>query len=327
MSNSYYAYEVTRIHANEQRLLNKQDIETLIAASDANEVLRLLKEKGWSSSGAGADIEADAMLHEETQKTWDLVQELCGNIAEFAIFRYVNDFHNLKAAIKLTCTEETKNNERYFIPYGNVEASVIMQATAAHDFSELPEYLKTAGQEAYDILVNTGNGQLCDMILDNAALETIWQEGEKTKSKMLQAYVKITVDVANIKAAVRCFRMGKSKEFVERAIANAGTFEKDLLVAAACEGIDEICKLLEQAGYSNGAEALRKSMAAFECWCDNAVIEMIRPQRGNYFGIEPIAAFVLGRENEIRLVRLIISAKINHLENAVLRERLRLTYV
>ena len=326
MPENDYIYAVTRVHAHEQHLLNRQDAEALIAAADTDEVLRLLKEKGWGSP-SGADAGAEALLNAETHKTWFLIQELCGDIPAFALFRHGNDFHNLKAAVKLTYTAQTGDTAGFFIPYGNVEVQTILAAAETHDFSALPEALAAAGRAAYEVLAHTGNGQLCDMAIDVAALESIWQAGQAATSELLREYARITVDSANIRAAVRCQRMGKSREFAGRAIADAGTLEKAALVAAADGTFEDICQLLHRSAYADAVEALRVSMASFECWCDNAVMEMIRPQRTNYFGIEPLAAFVLGRENEIRLARLILSAKTNRLESAAVRERLRVTYV
>ena len=135
------------------------------------------------------------------------------------------------------------------------------------------------------------------------------------------------MDVANIKAAVRCRVMQKPRDFLERAVAQAGTLDTRALVDAAAQSLDALYAYLDNTDYAGAVEALKNSMAAFERWCDDQLIQMIRPQRYNYFGIEPLAAYILGRENEIRMVRLILSAKINGLSDDILRERLRITYV
>lgn len=54
---------------------------------------------------------------------------------------------------------------------------------------------------------------------------------------------------------------------------------------------------------------MRESPSAFERYCDNQLIELIKPQKSNYFGLEPIAAYLLARENEIKTVRLILYGK------------------
>ncbi len=322
-----YIYAVTRVHMAEQNLLSVQDVEQMISLQKADDVFRFLSDKGWGSAETPAN-DAEAMLATETEKTWGLIQELAGEVEPFNVFRYSNDYHNVKAAIKLNYVSNgEKEQDHYYIPYGTVELDKIKKAALEHDFSALPEKLSKAAQEAYDVLVQSSNGQQCDMVLDRAALCDIAQAGEAAGSDVLRRYAQITVDAANIKAAVRCQRMGKKRDFIESALAPAGSLDIKVLKEAAANKLEDIYAYLETTPYASAVEALKTSMAAFEGWCEDEMIRMIRPQRTNYFGLEPLAAFILGRENEIRMARLILSAKINHLSSDSLRERLREMYV
>lgn len=327
MPKDNYVYAVTRVHNNELNLLSSQDIEQLVAAKDAPEAFRLLADKGWGDATLPAG-NADALVAYETRKTWDLIAELAGELAPFNVFRYANDYHNLKAAIKLAYTNQAEGDvQSYFLPFGTVDVDVIRKAAAEHDFTLLPPAMATAGRAAYETLAHTGSGQNCDMVIDRAALVAIDAAGKSGESQLLRRYAEITCDCANIKAAVRCALMKKSREFIERAVAPAGTLDTGVLKDAAASSLDAVYAYLQNTAYSGAVEALKTSMAAFERWCDNQMMEMIKPQRYNYFGIEPLAAFILGRENEIRMVRLVLSAKINQLSEVALRERLREMYV
>ena len=84
---------------------------------------------------------------------------------------------------------------------------------------------------------------------------------------------------------------------------------------------------LEGTEYAQAAEALRKSPAAFEKWCDDLIIEEIRPQKYNPFTLGPLAAYILARRNEIKCVRMILTGRQNELPDNVIRERLREMYV
>ena len=67
-------------------------------------------------------------------------------------------------------------------------------------------------------------------------------------------------------------------------------------------------------------------MTAFEKWCDDQIIEKIKPELYHAFTIGPLAAYVLGRENEIKTVRIIISGKLNDLPEKAVSERIREMY-
>ena len=323
-----YIYAVTRVHIHEQNLLDKAFLEDLINAPSAGEAFRLLADKGWG----GPDVpehNADALVAAETGKTWALVEEVCGNVEQFNVFRIGNDFHNLKAAIKLAYANHGEETDmRFYLRGGNVEIDKIIHAAEHHDFSALPPEMAAAGREAYEALAHTGSGQECDMAVDRAALCAIWQAGKTAKSELLEEYAALTVDAANIKAAVRCCAMRKRRDFIERAIAPAGTLPTEKLVEAAAQVTpDAIYDLLSTTQYARAVDELKKSVPSFERWRDDRLMALIRPQRMKYSSIEPLAAYILGRENEIAMVRLILSAKTNHLSSEALRERLRDTYV
>lgn len=327
MAKEEYIYAVTRVHAHEQNLLSQQDIEQLISAANVAECFRMLADKGWG----GLDIpenDPDALVAAEMEKTWSLVEELVGDVAPFNVFRYATDFQNLKAAIKLAYTANiSTDNARYYQGHGTIPLEVIQKAAEEHDFTFLPPAMAEAGREAYEALAHTGNGQACDMAIDRVALVAIDKAGKSSGSELLGRYAQLLVDSANIKAAVRCCLMKKPLEFVEKAIAPAGTLDTKKLAKAATEDLEALYACIRYTNYGAAVESLEVSVAAFERWCDNQLIEMIKPQRSHYFTIEPIAAFILGKENEIKMVRLVLSAKINNLSAQALRERLREMYV
>lgn len=110
-------------------------------------------------------------------------------------------------------------------------------------------------------------------------------------------------------------------------MAECGTLSVDHLAHAALNGMEAIQEYLGGTVYAQGAEALKESPSAFECWCDNRIIETIKPQIRNPFSIGPLVAYVIARENEIKTVRIILSGKLNGLPEKSIRERIREMYV
>ena len=54
---------------------------------------------------------------------------------------------------------------------------------------------------------------------------------------------------------------------------------------------------------------------------------LIKEQKSNPFTIGPLLAYIIARQNEINMVRIILSGKLNELPDSVVRERLRELYV
>jgi V/A-type H+-transporting ATPase subunit C len=253
------------------------------------------------------------------------MKELVGDLTMFYPFLYSNDFHNLKAAIKQVY--RNSELEDIYITQGTIEPDLIIKAVKEHNFSELPEFLQGCAEEAYQVMMHTGDSQLCDVIIDKAALETILSKSRETKNEVLILYGELKTAIADINIAIRSCKTGKDISFMKRAIVECSSLNKEELITAAFEGIDAIYQYLQSTQYSDAVNALKQSFSSFERWSDNFIIENIKPQRYNPFTISPLAAYILARENEIKTVRILLSGKRNDISDNSIRERLREMYV
>ncbi len=320
-----YIYAVTRIRGRELDLFNEAVMEQLLATKSYDEALRFLADKGWGEPDRA--MTASEMLDAENDKIWQLMNELTDDMSVFDVFRVTNDYHNVKAAVKLAYVHKDMDADRLFVTGGTVEPSLIRQAVEEKNYDLLPEQLAEAAQEAYDTLLHTGDGQLCDMILDCAALEAVRKAGNESDDEVMQEYAAMTVASSDIKIAARCAGVGKPLDFIRRALAPCDDLNVESLAMAAVNGVDSIAEYLSGTDYAGGADALKESPAAFERWCDNLITEHMKPQKSNTETAGPLAAYILARQNEIKCVRMILSGKLNGLPDEVIRERLRETYV
>lgn len=317
-----YVYAVARIRSKELSLLSGAFLEQLTAAKSYDECIQLLNEKGWGGDGVN---NTEELLAGEREKTWGLISELVEDRSVFDVFLYANDYHNLKAAIK-----EVRMGQEYpgiFIDQGTLDVKLIKDAIQNREFQNLPEVMRGPAEEAYKALLHTQDGQLCDIIIDKAALDAIYRAGMESGNEFLKLYAELTVAAADIKTAVRASRTGKDKAFLEQALAPCDTLDIQRLAQAAIEGGDAIGSYLESTPYADAVEELRRSPSAFERWCDNLMIRRIKPQQYSPFGLGPLAAYILARENEIKSVRIVLSGKLNSLPEESIRERVREMYV
>ncbi len=322
MADNQYLYAVARIRTKESSLLNKSDLDQLMNCKNEAACLRLLADKGWGRTG---DENAEQILSVERDKTWSLIAELVEDMSVFNTFLYGNDFHNLKAAIKQVYTNS--KDEGIYINQGTISPEVIIQAIKEHNFNLLPEHMRSCAEEAYQILMHTGDGGLCDIIIDKASLETTLQKGKATNNELFAKYSELKVVVADINIAIRSCKTLKDRAFMDRAIAQCDTLNKSELIEAAMNGIDAIYGYLSTTMYDDAVAALKESSSAFERWSDNLIMRHIRPQLYNPFTISPLAAYIIARENEIKTVRIVLSGKRNDISDNQVRERLREMYV
>lgn len=324
MSDTKYTYAVARIRALEASLFNSAVMEQLVAMKSYENCLQFLIEKGWGD--ADTPLRAEAILSREREKAWKEIKGLLkGDDSILGVLSYQNLYHNLKAAIKESVTS-SQGGKLYFEDC-SIGGKEMVQIVSEKDWNALPVHMREAASEAYETFLHTGDGQLCDMIVDRAALEAIYEEGRKAKDSIIRDYAESTVAAADIKIAVRCKKTGKNIEFMKRAMAFCESLSVERLQTAALLGLDAICEYLEETVYAGGSEVLRESASAFERWCDDLLIRAMKPQKYNPFTAGPLVAYLLARENEIKTVRMILTAKLNEFSEEQIRERIREMYV
>lgn len=229
MSKTQYAYAVARIRALEVSLFSSSTIEQLIACKDEEAALRFLQERGWG--GADVPDDADAILTREREKIWETIGEMHVDMDVFDVLSYASWFHNLKAAVKEVCTG--KSGANIFYEGTPIPKEELLRIIKEKDFKALPQNMQTAAEEAVDALLHSGDGQLCDVIIDRATMEAIKEAGRSAEDDIIRDYAESTVAVANIKIAVRSAKTAKTLEFMKRAMALCDTLNIDSLAHAA----------------------------------------------------------------------------------------------
>ena len=323
MAKTQYTYAVARIRALEASLFSASTIEQLLACKDEAACLRFLQEKGWG--GMDTAMNVDAILSREREKIWEIMRQMGVNMSVFSVLSYPNKFHNLKAAIKAVYTG--KEDLPVFYEDADLPKKDLLRILKDREYSALPQNMRSVAKEAMEALLHSGDGQLCDILIDRATMEAILQAGKEADDPMLKAYADLIVEVTNIKIAVRAAKTGKSLDFMKRAMVPCETLNIEKLMVAAVSGTDAIIDYLGNNGYGEAAEVLKESLSAFERWCDNRIIRSMQPQKMNPFSVGPLVAYVIARENEIKTVRIILTCKQNGLPETSIRERIREMYV
>ena len=317
-----YTYGVARIRALESNLFSDDTIAALLQCRTYDDCMNFLRDKGWGNGSLEQTF--PEMLSEEKAKTQRVLDDLVEDHDAVDILTIKDEFHNLKAAIKQVCTSD--ETENIFYSHCKVDAEFLKNCIKQGEFGSLPDYMASAAKEATEILLKTGSGQLCDVIIDRATLKAIKKAGRNSENSLIQKYADTQVMIADIKIAVRCAATGKDSQFARKCLVSCNGISVTDLMLAVDNGIPGVCEYLESVGLSDAVNALKKSKSVFECWCDNKIIEDIKPEKYNAFSIGPIVAYVIARENEIKTVKIILSGKLNGFDNDFIKERFSFIY-
>ncbi len=317
-----YIFAVARIRVLEKSLLTDSDIAQMSGMSDADAVTAYLSDKGWGDENTGRDPQK--MLAAEQVKTDKLIRSLGVGDDILSILSISQVYHNLKTAIKDVCVEGDSPYAYYEHPVYN--AKYFTDILQEKNYRALPAEMQKPAEEAMNVMLEHHDGQKSDVIIDRACLDYMEARAKKSKYPILRDYLERTVAVTDVKIAVRGARTGKTYEYIRDALAPCRTLDRDILAKAASENEESLLNYLSGHGMAEAADALKTSITAFEKWCDDSIIESIRPEKTHPFTIGPVVAFYLGRMNEISTVRVLLTAKKNGFPEEAVKERARRMY-
>ena len=321
MKNKDYLFAVASLRSKENELLTKSDFEQLISAESYQKAISLLSEKGYAVN----EGDYSAVLDRHMNEVWEDINKTAPDAEVLKAFVVKNDFHNLKAILK----SEVMNYEAadYMLSPSIVSKDEMLEAVSAREFSRLPDFLADAGKKALEVIAQTQNAQLCDAICDTAALEAIISFVQKSGDEILREYADLFCLSADIKTAFRAIKTKKSSVFLNAAIAQNSLIEKKEFINAALSGIEGFGEYLKAKGFEEFALAFESSPSAFEKYCDDKMISVIKKAKMTVFGVSPVAAYYVAKENEIKCLRIILSAKQSRISDDIIRERMRESYV
>lgn len=325
VKNTAYLALTAMLRAREAKMLDRDRMDRMLNAPTYADAAKLLVDCGYEDmSGLDAKM-LDAVLAARKQEIFEELYRMSPEPELVDIFRLRYDYHNAKVVIK--SAGAGVDGQHLFSDVGRVTGEAIARACQEDQYNDLPKALAAAIKEARTMLAKTGNPQMADFILDRAYFAEMTELAKRQGNAFAAGYVKIMIDSANLRTAVRTVRMNKGQDFLLQALIPGGNVSPDTLALAAVSG-DGLSALftatvLHEAAVC-GVEAMKGgSMTKFELACDNAVTAYLSGAKLVSFGCQPVIKYLALVESEITAIRMILSGKMAGIAPNVIRERLR----
>ena len=333
MSENKYLYSVTRTRALETKLLDKAKIERMIEARNADEIIKILYETEYANSISEMKSIEDyeSVLSKELSNTYKLLSEISPVPELTNLFQLRYDIHNLKTLLKSSYLDE--ENDELLSEIGTVPIQQLKGMVKEKVFSDLDPLVRESLEEVVGEFTVNPDPQLIDVTLDKALYKLMYKAAKDNKSSFLTDYISAQIDLINIKSLVRVKSMGYGREFLKKVILENGkldyAFFSDIFDESLETLIDRLAykdygKVVEE-GISNYIKT--KSLTKFEKLSDDFIFELAKKGKFVAFGIEPLIGYLMAKENETKIIRMIMVGKINEIPNELIRERLRDVYV
>ncbi len=328
-----FTQSVVRIRVMEKRLLDKITIDKLVDANDIDEAIKILETTEYANSISKVKDSKnyEEILYNELNRVYELVREITPykSVSDLMALKY--DYHNIKVMLKERLKGEDLSS--LYIPIGTTDFNILKKAFEMSDFRDIDVRFSSVIQEVISDFEKNSDPQRIDILVDRAYFNHMYDIAKDTGIDLFVNYVKDLIDFTNIIAVIRLKKQNKGLPFVEEVLLPNGNIELDQILVSYADSIDAIINRFRT---SNIAKALKTGLdlynstgriSAFEKSMDNHLIELIKESKSVVFGPEPIFAYLVAKEMEIKALRIILVSKLNNISPQAIRERLRELYV
>ncbi len=328
MKDTSFLSAATHVRALERSLLNRERMERMLEARSFEEAAKVLVECGYEPP---SETGVEAMLTEARQDTYAAMTALApaegGFVTDFFALRY--DYHNLKVLLKSEKQDAVR--EDLLLSCGRVKIKSLVEAYSKQSLTDWPPAMARAAQEGRELLDRTGDPQITDFHVDRAMAAEMRDIAQSSGSSFLLGYAVLFIDAANLRAATRAVRLGRSADFLRFILSKGGHVDTARVMAAVSAGTPladlYVAGPLEEAA-ALAAPAMRGegSLTAFERAADDALMAYLRRARMIPFGEQALVGFLGAREAEHTAIRTILSGRLAGVAPEAIRERLRELY-
>lgn len=328
-----FTHAVARIRVMEKRLLMKNAIEKLLDSETPDEVLRTLQDTCYGPlvNELESVYDYEKILKAELVELYKNLYKISPVKEVIDVMSLKYDFHNMKVLIKGKVLE--KDFSHMIIPIGTLSVEALKTAVNSGELRGLDKRTAEIISKVKESYEDSKDPQVIDTLLDQYMFNWMSELAEITETDFIKDYVKQLIDITNIKTMLRVKKQNKDVKFLEGVIIPGGTVDLKLLTEGLNEGLDAFINSISRTDYAEVLSSILEeysatgSISSLDVLYDNYIMNHAKEAKRVNFGPEPVIAYILAKETEIKVLRIIMTGKINKMDGEVIRERLRELYV
>ncbi len=318
-----YMFQSARVRSLETLMLTHGILADMANAEDFASAMASLGGTEYALPQGGASVDFEVALQEQRAEVRELFQSLMLDERITAVFKSQDDFANLRLILRRALTDRSIGTD--YSPEGNVPPEVLVQAFEEENYVALPAYLRQAADEGTLAYYENKDIRAIDHAVDRVQADYKLSTAGEVGGVFLPNLFRIQIDLTNIRTMLRL----KLLDAEQRDVFLTGGFVK---LERFRQGLDLGYEALGPLFFGTpyhavvdagaGYVAANGSFLKIEQQCDDYLMGYLRSAGQITAGPQPIIAYLLRKEQEVRTVRLILTAKRNHLDRQFILDRI-----
>jgi len=319
-----YTFHTAWVRALEMEMLSKAVLLDMANAENFEQAADFLSSTEYAVGRSGKNFaEVENILQQRRTAVRKLFAELMIDESITELFRTRDDFANMRLALRRTLTEKPVGTD--YSNDGNVPAEIFEEVFEQENYTLLPLHMREAIERAVLAYYQNKDIRQIDYAIDSEQSQYNLRKAQQLKSDFLTGLFRIQIDLTNIRTMLRL----KFTESEQRNVfLEGGYVEIEQLKHGLDIGYETLAQLFFVTPYHEVVELganyfmSNKSFLKTEQQCEKHLMGFLKTTTQITAGPQPVIAYLLMKENEIRQVRLILTAKKNALETRLILDRL-----
>ncbi|MHC4644833.1 MAG: V-type ATPase subunit [Planctomycetota bacterium] len=322
-----YTFAAAQVRALETQMLSGATGLDMANAQSFQQAADLLSGTEYALPQAGKNFgEVESLLRQRRSGVRLLFEGLCVDKAFVRLFKSRDDFANLRLAVRRTVTEQAIGAD--YSDEGNVGPERFQQVFEEQNQSGgsgFPDYMHEVADRAVLAYYQNKDIRRIDYAIDGYQAEYNLREAGRLKNLFLLGLFRIQVDLTNIRTMLR-LRITEAEQ--RNVFLEGGYIEHERLQRGVELGYEALGGLFFATPYYRVVEAgaaylaSNRSFLKLEQQCEEYLTGFLKRTAQITAGPQPVIAYLLMKETEIRTVRFILTAKKNHLDTKLILDRI-----
>lgn len=319
-----YAFATAQVRVLESMMLSRGLFLDMANAENFAAALELLGSGEYAAAaGAKSLAEIGQVLQEKRSALRSLFANLIGTDEIAELFQARVDFANVRLAVRRVVTEKPLGTD--YCNDGSVPAEQFEEIFEQEDYTRFPKYMQFAVEQAVLGYYQAKDIRQIDYNIDRVQTAYQLHRAIELKSVFLQSLFRTQIDLTNIRTMLR-LKMAERDE--DDLYLNGGFVRIDRFIHGFDVGYEAMATLFYATPYHDVVErgvsylSSEKSFLHLEKECEDHLAAFLKTARVMAVGPQPVIAYLLLKENEIRTVRMLLTAKKNGLDTKIILDRL-----
>lgn len=334
MNDNTFAQVNTEISIHESSFLSPAQYEQLLRASSSESRSAALEGTAYNPNHEQLTdlntIERFLMKHLFAEYTWAFEVSPTSALVEFFTLKYT--YHNLKVLLKHKATG--LNLKHLLIPVGSYSLDMLEQLITTFSTEYCPKLMVDEIEATWAEYQDYQDVRVLEIGMDLAYFAHLKRLESEFEDERLKQLVRLTIDFYNATTVQRAIRHQKPHSFMTQLLSDDGSLTSAEWIELAEKGqltdwFSQVNLLefdAELRSYEEKMHLGKLTNLELEYLADLVPFKLLEQGRFETSGPLPLARYLLGKELEVKNLRLILTGLTNQLPVENIKERMRPIY-